>query len=61
MTEENTKTQQYSIYDQARLGSRWFDVRPIIGNGGKYLTGHYSGSLGGNGQSLDDIVDDLNK
>ncbi|PGH12173.1 hypothetical protein AJ79_04468 [Helicocarpus griseus UAMH5409] len=40
--EGNTLTQYLNVYDQLRRGSRYFDVRPTIGNGGKFLTGHYS-------------------
>ncbi|KAK2762469.1 hypothetical protein FQN53_007520 [Emmonsiellopsis sp. PD_33] len=66
--EGNTQTQFLNIYDQLRRGSRYFDIRPVIGNGGKYLTGHYSnidvlniGWQGGNGESLQEIVDEINK
>lgn len=49
----NTKTQALTIGGQLDQGARWFDIRPVIGDGGKWLTGHYSGgphSLGGNGE-----------
>ncbi|EEH47201.2 uncharacterized protein PADG_03299 [Paracoccidioides brasiliensis Pb18] len=66
--EGNTLTQYLSVYDQLRRGSRYFDVRPAIGNGGKYLTGHYSyvdvlgiGWQGGNGESIQEIVDGINR
>ncbi|OAX80911.1 hypothetical protein ACJ72_04748 [Emergomyces africanus] len=66
--EGNTLTQYLNIYDQLRRGSRYFDVRPTISNGGKYLTGHYSdidildiGWQGGNGESLQAIVDGINR
>lgn len=57
-------TQSKSIYDQLEQGIRYFDVRPIIGSG-KFYSGHYSnttiGWLGGRGQSIDSIIDDINK
>ncbi|EER45681.1 LysM domain-containing protein [Histoplasma capsulatum H143] len=66
--EGNTLTQYLNIYDQLRRGSRYFDVRPAIGDGGKFLTGHYSdidildiGWQGGNGESIQDIVDGINR
>ncbi|PGH35768.1 hypothetical protein GX50_01351 [[Emmonsia] crescens] len=66
--EGNTLTQYLNVYDQLRRGSRYFDVRPAIGNGGKYLTGHYSkidvlgiGWQGGNGESIQEIVDGINR
>ncbi|OJD12350.1 hypothetical protein AJ78_07043 [Emergomyces pasteurianus Ep9510] len=66
--EGNTVTQYLNVYDQLRRGSRYFDVRPTISNGGKYLTGHYSdidildiGWQGGNGESLQEIVDGINR
>ncbi|KAL2372532.1 hypothetical protein RJZ57_003006 [Blastomyces gilchristii] len=66
--EGNTLTQYLNVYDQLRRGSRYFDVRPAIGNGGKYLTGHYGyidileiGWQGGNGESIQEIVDGINR
>ncbi|KAL8359373.1 hypothetical protein RB601_007892 [Gaeumannomyces tritici] len=57
--------QGLNIYGQLMAGSRWFDIRPVIGNGGQLLTGHYSGQrapvFGINGQALADIVDDINR
>src|SRR5689334_21145270 len=54
-----------NIHGQLMAGSRWFDIRPVIGNGGQLLTGHYSGQkapvFGINGQALADIVDDVNR
>jgi len=61
----NVLTQSQSIYGQLLVGSRYFDIRPVLGNGGQYLTGHYSqiGSSwqGANGQSIDSIIADVNK
>ncbi|XP_014291092.1 uncharacterized protein [Halyomorpha halys] len=60
----NVLTQSHSIGKQLNLGIRYFDIRPVIGNGGKFLTGHYTeipGSWqGGNGQSIASIINDLN-
>ncbi|XP_014286808.1 uncharacterized protein [Halyomorpha halys] len=60
----NVLTQSHSVGEQLNLGIRYFDIRPVIGNGGKFLTGHYThikGSWqGGNGQSIASIINDLN-
>ena len=63
----NTQTQTSGILGQMQAGSRYFDIRPVI-SGGQYLTGHYSdigsGSTntwqGGNGQSIQSIISDIN-
>lgn len=62
----NVLTQYQSILGQLNLGVRYFDIRPVI-SGGKYCTGHYSdtsnsvlGWQGANGQSIDDIVNNIN-
>lgn len=61
----NTITQQNSIGGQLHLGSRYFDIRPVI-SGGQYYTGHYgyidalSSWQGANGQSIDEIINDVN-
>jgi hypothetical protein len=63
----NTQTQTSGILGQLQAGSRYFDIRPVI-SGGQYLTGHYSdigsGSTnswqGGNGQSVQSIISDIN-
>ena len=63
----NTQTQTSGILGQLQAGSRYFDIRPVI-SGGQYLTGHYSdigsGSTntwqGGNGQSIQSIISDIN-
>jgi len=63
----NTQTQTSGILGQLQSGSRYFDIRPVI-SGGQYLTGHYSdigsGSTnswqGGNGQSIQSIISDIN-
>ncbi len=71
-TECNTKTQHYGIYKQLIKGTRYFDIRPVI-SAGKYKTGHYTyvdikkagetiykGYQGANGQSIDEIISDIN-
>jgi hypothetical protein len=61
----NTVTQSKSIGGQLALGSRYFDIRPIVG-GGDFYCGHYSnigviGSWqGARGQSIQDLILDLN-
>lgn len=64
-TKQNTQTQILNIYDQLRRGSRYFDIRPVVGNGGQWLTGHYSKVVGvwqgANGESIDDMIADINK
>lgn len=64
--ESNTLTQELSILGQLQVGSRYFDIRPVLGNGkGEYYTGHYSqvtGSWQGtNGQSIKSIIQDVNE
>lgn len=60
---ENTLTQWTDIAGQLSAGIRYFDIRPVIA-GGQFVSGHYSkiGSnwFGGNGQSLADIVSQVN-
>ncbi|KAK7727724.1 hypothetical protein SLS57_002766 [Botryosphaeria dothidea] len=60
----NTLTQKFNIAEQLAAGSRWFDIRPVISSG-KFYAGHYSdtgivGWQGANGQSLSDIVNNIN-
>eukprot|EP01040_Poterioochromonas_malhamensis_P011510 gene11510-12549_t len=61
----NTKTQSLNIHDQLIRGSRYFDIRPIIG-GGQYWTGHYSyisqisSNQGSRGQSIDSVIQNIN-
>jgi len=62
----NTCTQKLSIYQQLEAGVRYFDIRPVI-SGGEFMTGHYSkfGIInswqGANGQSIQSVIDDVNK
>ncbi|PSN67147.1 PLC-like phosphodiesterase [Corynespora cassiicola Philippines] len=59
----NTQTQYLDFYQQLMAGSRYFDLRPVISNG-EWVAGHYSAIediwLGGNGQSLKDIIQQVN-
>lgn len=60
----NTLTQKFNIAKQLTAGSRWFDIRPVISSG-KFYAGHYSdtgivGWQGANGQSLSDMIDNIN-
>ncbi len=60
----NTLTQSNGIGQQLQLGARYFDVRPVIASG-QYKTGHYSGvpvlgAQGGNGQTMADIIQEIN-
>ncbi|KAK7510605.1 PLC-like phosphodiesterase [Phyllosticta citriasiana] len=64
VTKQNTITQKFDIATQLTAGSRWFDIRPILRNGSFY-TGHYSdidvlGWQGADGQSLNDIISQIN-
>lgn len=64
----NTVTQTTGVLGQLQAGARYFDIRPVL-SGGAYSTGHYSQVkiplygptwLGANGQSISDIVQDVN-
>jgi len=60
----NSQTQYLNFYDQLIAGSRYFDLRPVI-SAGQWVAGHYSevegiGWLGGNGQSISEIVKQVN-
>lgn len=62
--ESNVITQSVSVGTQLSLGARYFDVRPVIANG-RFKTGHYSdidvlGWQGANGQSFQQIIDEIN-
>ena len=59
-----TVTQTKSIAEQLNLGARYFDIRPVWSQG-QYYTGHYSNLpvidwQGGLGQSVSEIVKELN-
>jgi hypothetical protein len=61
----NCQNQGLDIGNQLRAGARYFDIRPVI-NAGGFKTGHYSdtgepfGWQGANGQSMSDIIDQIN-
>ncbi|CAO2647714.1 Nn.00g086360.m01.CDS01 [Neocucurbitaria sp. VM-36] len=63
----NTQTQYLDVYQQLMSGSRFFDLRPVLSNG-QWVSGHYSALendvediwLGGNGQSIADIISQIN-
>jgi hypothetical protein len=59
----NTQTQYLDFYQQLMAGSRYFDLRPVLSRG-EWVTGHYGQVgdiwLGGNGQSLADIIQQIN-
>jgi hypothetical protein len=63
----NTQTQYLDFKGQLEAGSRYFDLRPVISNGG-WVAGHYSGLdvgddavwVGGNGQAIDEIIEQVN-
>ncbi|KAJ7822625.1 PLC-like phosphodiesterase [Mycena olivaceomarginata] len=61
----NCQNQGLDIGNQLRAGARYFDIRPVISAGG-FKTGHYSdtgepfGWQGANGQSMSDIIDQIN-
>lgn len=52
-------TQSVPVLGQLQTGARYFDIRPVLA-GGQYATGHYTGSLGANGQSIASIISDVN-
>ncbi|KAI4943949.1 hypothetical protein J4E91_009096 [Alternaria rosae] len=59
----NTQTQYLDFYQQLMAGSRYFDLRPVLSRG-EWVAGHYGQVgdiwLGGNGQSLTDIIQQIN-
>ncbi|KAH8880986.1 pectin lyase-like protein [Thozetella sp. PMI_491] len=62
-TASNTQTQWLNIYNQLVRGSRFFDVRPCLGNGGRYMTCHYSqiGTYqGANGEGIANVISEVN-
>ncbi|KAF7557532.1 hypothetical protein G7Z17_g512 [Cylindrodendrum hubeiense] len=52
--------QSTSVLGQLAHGSRYFDIRPQY-SGGQLWTGHYSGKLGGRGESLSSIISAVNQ
>ena len=62
----NTQTQGLQIYDQLRVGARWFDLRIVTVDTSGFWAAHVTdeskaGTYGATGQSFDSIVDDINK
>ncbi|XP_075262431.1 uncharacterized protein LOC142354047 [Convolutriloba macropyga] len=62
-TESAVKTQAVNITGQLMAGSRYFDIRPAFGMNpsGRYVlhTYHRSGSFGCDGETLDDVTDQV--
>jgi hypothetical protein len=61
---ENTQTQWLNIYNQLVRGSRWFDIRPCLADGGKHKLCHYSdvgAYQGAFGQDVVDVLNQVNK
>ncbi|OAA55282.1 Pectin lyase fold/virulence factor [Niveomyces insectorum RCEF 264] len=62
----NTQTQGLGMYDQLRVGSRWFDMRLVSVRDGGYWAAHVNeetndAPLGATGATLDSLIDDINK
>ncbi|KAK5210406.1 hypothetical protein LTR41_004074 [Exophiala xenobiotica] len=55
----NTQAQFLNIEGQLQAGIRYFDIRPSISHG-QFYTGHYTDQLGANGESIADIISDIN-
>lgn len=57
-------TQTKGFYTQLQLGTRFFDVRPVI-HAGQFYTGHYGKTIvgwqGANGQSIVELINAVNK
>lgn len=64
----NTVTQTSQVLGQLQLGSRYFDIRPVV-SAGEYYTGHYTeidvlglkSWQGANGQSIESVINDVNE
>ncbi|KAK5031227.1 hypothetical protein LTS07_004962 [Exophiala sideris] len=59
-TAANSQTQTLNITGQLQAGIRYFDIRPTISHG-QFYTGHYTDELGANGESIADIISDINR
>lgn len=57
--QEAVITQTNNIGGQLQLGSRFFDIRPVLA-GGQFATGHYTGKNGANGELLTSIIAEIN-
>ena len=55
----NCQTQTKDVAAQLAIGIRVLDIRIVI-SGGRYYTGHYTAPRGANGQSLSDIINQVN-
>ncbi|KAF5717619.1 variant-surface-glyco phospholipase C [Fusarium globosum] len=52
--------QSVSVLGQLAHGARYFDLRPQY-SGGHLWTGHYTGKVGGRGESISDIISAVNE
>ncbi|CAK7219716.1 hypothetical protein SBRCBS47491_003942 [Sporothrix bragantina] len=63
----NTQTQGLTIYDQLRVGSRYFDMRIVrINEDGDFYAAHYAEEMalsvsGASGAKLSDMIDQVNR
>lgn len=61
----NTQTQWLDIYGQLVRGSRWLDIRPCLGNGGKHMLCHYTvktdSAYGANGLEVGEAIKQINR
>lgn len=62
----NTQTQGLQIYDQLRVGARWFDLRIVTVDTSGFWAAHVDDEskvqpYSATGQSFDSIIDDINK
>ncbi|KAM3470385.1 hypothetical protein MY5147_006430 [Beauveria neobassiana] len=63
---DNTETQSLDLYNQLKVGSRYFDMRISSVNNGKFYGAHVSDELGktpagATGPSLDDLIIGMNR
>ncbi|KAM3451968.1 hypothetical protein NHJ6243_009470 [Beauveria neobassiana] len=63
---DNTETQSLDLYNQSKVGSRYFDMRISSVNNGKFYGAHVSDELGktpagATGPSLDDLIIGMNR
>ena len=63
----NTLTHTLGIYEQLLHGIRWFDIRPMIRNDGKWYCGHFNqcdkpiGWQGATGLPITDVLEQVHK
>jgi len=65
-TSSNSQNQDLNIYDQLRVGSRYFDLRVASAYGGPFFAAHVNDEksktpVGATGEKLDDIIAGINK